>query len=312
MSRVGYRMVKALAYGIAITPFPLLYIQSDLYAFLLYHLLRYRRKVVRANLLRSFPDKSIPEIRKIEKKFYKNFCDTALELCKLLKMTREDLEKRVRFTNPELIRGLYDKGKSLFYALPHSGNWEWFGKLMHTLSDHKCVAIYKRIQNACFEDFMLRLRTSGKEADDQMVESSQVFRTLVKRRNLKNAALIVADQSPRGIDTDYWIDFLNQDTCWFTGMEKMARKLDYAVVFVGMKRTGRGYYEVTFEEICRNPDQQPENGIIEQYARSLEHFIKTNPDNWLWSHRRWKHKRKFDLETNNIKSNKRVCEEAMA
>ncbi len=311
MNRLGCCIVKALAYGVAITPFSLLYIQSDMYAFLLYHVVRYRRKVVCTNLLHSFPNKSIGEIREIERKFYRDFCDCALEMCKLLRMSREDLEKRVKFTNPEQIRSLFDEGKSLFYALPHSGNWEWFGKLMHTLSRHKCVAVYKRIQNACFEDFVLRLRVFGKEDDDEMVESSQVFQTLVKRRNLKNAALLVADQSPRGVSSDYWNDFMNQDTCWFMGMEKMARKLGYAVVFVGMKRTGRGRYEVTFEEICRNPDELPENSIVEQYARCLERFIHANPDNWLWSHRRWKHDRKFGTGTENSESIKRLREEKM-
>lgn len=290
----------------------MLYVVADVHAFLLFHLVRYRRKVVHLNMRRAFPDKSKREIRCMEKRFYRNFCDSAFEMCKLLKMDVEDIQKRVKFTNPERIRALYEEGRSLFYALPHSGNWEWFGKLMHRLSEHKCVAVYKRIQNEYFEDFMYRMRTSGKQEDDQMVESGAAFRTLLKRSDMRNAVLIVADQSPRGLATDYWTDFLNQDTCWFTGTEKMSRMLDYSVVFVAMRRVGRGYYEVTFEDICVDPGEVAENGITERYVRCLERFIRANPDNWLWSHRRWKHTRKSEEKTDQAIQAKRTHEEVTA
>ena len=102
---------------------------------------------------------------------------------------------------------------------------------------------------------------------------------------------MIADQSPRGVESDYWTEFLHQDTCWFTGMERMAKKLDYAVVFVAMKRRGRGLYEVTYELITDAPKSMADGQIMEQYVRCVERFIQENPDNWLWSHRRWKHQR---------------------
>ena len=291
MKKIGFYIVKIWAYGVAITPFALLYLRSDIIFFLVYHVARYRRKVVRTNLLNSFPEKSQQEIKSIEKHFYHNLCDLALEICKLLVMKPYDLKRHIAFTNPEMIADLYEKQKNVFIAFPHSGNWEWFGKIQHVLSSHKVSAIYKEIKNAEFDKFMLHLRTSFNLEREQMIEANSAMRVLLGRRDILNSILIVADQSPRGTEKDYWTEFLHQDTCWFTGLERMAKMLDYAVVFAEMRRTKRGYYEVTFKKICDNPNETEKGFIMEQYVRMLERFIYDNPDNWLWSHRRWKHSR---------------------
>lgn len=292
MKKVGFWLVKGIAFMISLTPFPLLYLRSDCYYLFLYHLLRYRRKVVRENLVGSFPEKSSKEIKRIEKHFYRNLCDLAVEICKMMTMKPETLVQHVHFTNPELVQDLYKKGRSYFAAIPHSGNWEWYGKLMHTVSDHKASAIYKKLSNPDFDALICRLRTNFNLDQEQMIESQQALRTLVRRKDLVNAILIVADQSPRGVESDYWTEFLHRDTCWFYGLERMAKLLDYAVVFVEMKRVRRGYYEVRFELICEDPKNMEEGAIMEQYVRHIERFINQQPDNWLWSHRRWKHFRK--------------------
>ena len=292
MKKIGFYIVKLWAYGVAIMPFGLLYVRSDIFFFLVYHVAHYRRKVVRANLLNSFPEKSEKEIKSIEKQFYHNLCDLAVEICKLLVMKPEELKQHISFTNPEMISELYENKKSLFVALAHSGNWEWFGKIMHTLSPHKCSAIYKRVKNDDFEKLMLQIRTSYNLECEQMIEANVALKTLVARRELTNSIAIVADQSPHGTEKDYWTEFLHQDTCWFTGLERMAKMLDYAVVFAEIRRTKRGYYEVTFRKICDNPKETENGFIMEQYVRLLERFICENPDNWLWSHRRWKHSRR--------------------
>lgn len=291
MKRIGFWVVKAMAWMIAITPFGLLYLKSDIDAFLLYHVVRYRRKVVRDNLVKSFPEKTLPEIKRIEKRFYRNFCDLTVEICKILRLKPEEMLRHVTFTNPELIQSLYDKGRSVFTAIPHSGNWEWYGKLMHTASRHKVAAIYKKMKNPYFDCFMKQLRTNYNLDQEEMIEASTALKALVRRKDLANAVLIVADQSPRGVNSDYWTDFLHRDTCWFYGLEKMARLLDYAVVFVNMNRVGRGRYSISFDLICEDPKTMEEGAIMEQYVRHVERFIEQNPDNWLWSHRRWKHTR---------------------
>lgn len=291
MKRIGFWFAKAFAYLIAITPFSLLYLRSDFYYFLVYHLVGYRKKVVRDNLAKSFPEKSKEEIKQIEKQFYHNLCDVFVETCKLLRVKSEELSQHVTFTNPELLQDLYERRKNVFTALPHSGNWEWYGKLMHLASAHKATAIYKKLSNPYFDAFMLKLRKNYDLDQEDMLESSVALRALVRRKDLMNSVLILADQSPRGLESDYWAEFLHRDTCWFFGLERMAKLLDYAVVFVEMVRTGRGRYQVTFKMITDDPKSTPEGFIMEQYVRHIERFIQNNPDNWLWSHRRWKRSR---------------------
>jgi len=289
VGRLGLFLVKVAAYLVAFTPYGLLYLQSYIYYLLLYHVFRYRRKVVRQNLLRSFPDKDAKEIKNIERRFYLNLCDQFVEAPKTLRMKPNGYRSRIAYTNPELVERLYEQGKNVFYAIPHSGNWEWFGKTIPLLTQHKGLAIYKKVKNPVFEQFMLYLRTH--DSTLEMMESNTVFRRLTQLRDSKNAVLIMADQTSPGLATDFWTEFLHQDTCWFTGIERIAKKLDYSIVFVDMVRKGRGRYEVSFELIVDNPKDLKDGEIMERYVRRVEQFIENNPDNWLWSHRRWKHTR---------------------
>ena len=207
----------------------------------------------------------------------------------MLNMKPDGYKYRINYTNPELLTQLCEQHKNVFYAIPHSGNWEWFGKMTGDLTAHNCLAVYKKVQNPVFEQLMLYLRT--KDVTLEMVESNSALRRLTQLRDNCNAVLMVADQTPHGLASDHWTEFLHQDTCWFTGLERIAKMLDYAVVFVAMKRTGRGRYEVTFELIADQPKETEKGYIIEQYVRCVERFIQEQPDNWLWSHRRWKHQR---------------------
>ena len=156
-------------------------------------------------------------------------------------------------------------------------------------TQHKGLAVYKRVQNPVFEQLMLYLRTKG--CDLEMVESNSVLRRLAQLRDNQTAVLMMADQTSHGLASDYWTEFLHQDTCWFTGIERIAKKLDYAIVFVDMRRQGRGRYEVSFELLIDRPKETKDGEIMERYVRCVERFIEANPDNWLWSHRRWIHQR---------------------
>ena len=289
MAKLGFHIVKLWMQFLSIHPYWLLYVKSDIYCFLVYHVFHYRRKVVRQNLERSFPDKDATTIKSIEKHFYRNLCDQFVEAPKMLRMGPNGYKQRIKYTNPELVAQLYDQHKNVFYAIPHSGNWEWFGKMMSDLTQHNCLAIYKKVQNAVFEQLMLYMRT--KDCALEMVESNSALRRLAQLRAQQNAVLMMADQTPHGLESDYWTTFLHQDTCWFTGLERIAKMLDYAVVFVDMKRQGRGRSEVTFELVTDDPKSEAKGNVMERYVRCVERFINENPDNWLWSHRRWKHQR---------------------
>lgn len=297
MRKVGFWLVKCIAYVNSITPFSLLYLKSDLYFALLYHIVRYRRKVVRDNLAHSFPERSQKELKSIEKQFYHHLVDLVAEMCKMLRLTPEQISKRVTLTNPEMVQELYGKGRGVLLSLPHSGNWEWLWKLQGTVSSHTPYAIYKKMENPYFDQFVLDLRTSHLESKEALVSSKNVRSMMDRWRKEPSTVLMLADQSPRGVETDYWTEFLHRDTCWYPGLEILARNLDYAVVYVEMDRVSRGHYAVTFKMICEDPKTSPEGLILEQYVRHLERFVECHPDNWLWSHRRWKHTRKQPLES---------------
>ena len=289
MKKIGFYLVKWWVDFQSILPYWLLYLKSDVYCFLTYHVVRYRRKVVRKNLLQSFPDKDAKEIKAIEKRFYHNLCDLVVEAPKMMRMGSEGYRNRITFVNTELIAELEAKQKNIFFAIPHSGNWEWFGKMIPELSHNQGLAIYKMVKNPVFERLMLYMRT--KNCNVEMVESNSVLRRLTQLRDSRTAVLMMADQTSHGLATDYWTEFLHQDTCWFTGIERIAKKLDYAIIFVSMVRKGRGRYEVSFDLVTDDPMALPNGEVMDRYVRHVEQFIEANPDNWLWSHRRWKHER---------------------
>lgn len=267
------------------------YLGSDFCCFVLYHLARYRRKVVRDNLVQSFPEKTPQEIKQIEKQFYHNFCDLIVETLKLRRMKTAEVLQHVKVNNPEVLEELAQKGRSVFLATQHSSNWEWLWQIQHTVSTHRHFAIYKKLENQYFDRKVFEIRTGFADGQEVMIEDRALKDTLGRIAGTTNAVLILGDQSPRGVETDYWTDFLHRDTCWFTGMERLAKKFDYAVVYTEMNRTSRGKYEVTFKLICEDPQAVADGFVLEQYVRHVERFIQNNPDNWLWSHRRWKHSR---------------------
>ena len=269
----------------------MLYLGADIGCFILYHLARYRRKVVRDNLVKSFPEKAPKEIKTIEKRFYHNFCDLFLETLKLRRKKTDWVLEHITVANPEMLEELSQKGRSVFLATQHSSNWEWFLNIQHTLSSHRHFAVYKKLESHYFDNLVFRLRTNFTDDKNVMIEDRQMKSALEHLADSTNAVLVLGDQSPRGAETDYWTDFLHRDTCWYTGLEKLAKKYNYAVVYVEMARERRGHYKITFHKICEDPQAMAEGEILEQYVRHVERFIKTYPDNWLWSHRRWKHTR---------------------
>ena len=275
---------------LAFLPLQVLYLFSDIARFFLFYVVRYRREVVRQNLQNSFPEKDLKEIKLIEKRFYRNFVDVFVEIFKAMNISEDYITKRVQFKNPELLENYFNQGKSVFVATSHSGNWEWIGNQTGLQSKHNYLCVYKRLSDPYFEEFTKKHRE--RFGHFKMIEMNQVFRTLARLKHQNNSVFMVADQSPRGVESDYWTIFLNQETAFFRGMAKMAKALDYAVVYTENHRIKRGHYEVVLREITSDSKSISEDEIIGRYARCLETFIRQCPDNWLWSHKRWKHKRK--------------------
>ncbi|MBO5679733.1 MAG: hypothetical protein J6S11_07235 [Bacteroidaceae bacterium] len=280
--------------AIAIWPLRVLYVLSGLIYPLVYYIVGYRREVVRKNLESSFPEKSEKEIREIEKRFYRHFCDYVLETVKLLHISDEEMRRRMRFTNPEYIEQLRSDGRPIFLYLGHQANWEYIISItMWTSPEFTAGQIYHPLSNKVMDKLIYRLRSRFNTVGIPQKQALRAIITMV--RDGKHPLLgFIADQRPPRRPEPEWMTFLNQDTPIITGGEAMGRKLNAHFVYGSMKCVRRGYYELTFQPIV--PVEGEEYGYSKQYMRMLEQDIKEQPHLYLWTHKRWKWKRETHPE----------------
>lgn len=239
------------------------------------------------NLKNSFPEKSASEIHLIYKEYYRYLCDLVFETLKTLKMTEKQAKERCLFHNPEWLDTLYQQQKSILIVMGHYGNWEWAGPGFSLNTKYQLVVIYLPLTNPYFEKMMTRMRT---KFGTKITPAVNTLREMVANRKQVTATALIADQTAWA-DQAYWTTFLNQDTAVFTGPEKLAKKFDYPVVYMNVKRMRRGYYEITPELLFEHPKETSEGEISERFTNRLEQEIRLMPATWLWSHRRWKYSR---------------------
>lgn len=290
MSTIGFYLALPFLYLISILPFPLFYLVSDGIYVLLYRIIGYRKKVVYENLKNSFPEKTHEELKKIEKQFYHYLVDLFLETLKTLTISKEEAIKRCKL-NPQAIAlfdELYAQKQSCILVMGHFGNWEWAGNTFSLINKQQLYVIYHPLTNKHFDKLMYDMRT---RFGSKLYAMKDTMRGMISNRNEINATAFIADQTPAP-ENAYWTTFLNQDTPVFWGTEKIAQKLNYPVVYVTINKVKRGYYEVNAEILVNEPKNTKEGEISELHTRQLEKDIKAQPEIWLWSHRRWKHKRK--------------------
>lgn len=279
-----FLILKPLSYF----PLGLLYFYSAIVGFLTYYLVRYRRSVVRANLNTAFPDKSDAEITKIEKDFYKRFVDFIFESIKAVSISEKTLLKRTAIKNPEFVQDLFDKGKNVIVTCGHINNWEFYALSLPKQVPYKTFSVYQPLKNKFYDRILYKSRSRN---GMRLIETKQLVPFFKEEINEKRMVVIVNDQSPSNGQKAHWNTFLNQETGWNMGPEKLAKKFDYAVIFGHARRVKRGYYEVEFAPIAEDPNSLPDGEIINAYSKILEELIQASPESWLWSHKRWKHKR---------------------
>jgi len=284
-----YYLTLPFIYLVSVLPFPILYFFSDGMYILIYYVLRYRRKVVRENLVNSFPEKSQKEIGEIERKFYKYFCDLFLETFKTLTISKDNMVKHCRF-EPET-QAIFDQlaaeNQSFMVVMGHFGNWEWGGNTFSICCKHQLYVIYHPLSNKYFNGLIYRMRT---RFGTKLIPMKDTLRDMLKNRNTLTATAFIADQSPLP-ENAYWMEFLNQDTPVFLGIEKISLKIRFPIVYITIRRVKRGYYLVFAERIELPLNLQKSGTTTEIHTRRLEADIRSQPENWLWTHRRWKHKR---------------------
>jgi KDO2-lipid IV(A) lauroyltransferase len=289
MGTIGYYIFYGLNWMMTLLPLRIIYVFSDIMFLFLYYFPGYRRRIVETNLRNSFPGKSDEELRVIARKYYRHLCDLIIETLKLTHIGKDEQMKRMRLTNPEVLEKLYDEGRDVVVVLGHYCNWEWLN-ILPLYTRLRNVPIYKPLQNKHFDRFMLNLRLTN---DCDPTPMANVVRELIRNRKIKRRALygFMTDQTPPRGEIKYWTRFLDQDTPVYLGAEKIAIKYDMAIVFFNIQKIKRGYYTFTAETLFDHTAGLPEDQITEAHVRRLEEIIREKPEYWLWSHRRWKHKR---------------------
>ena len=288
MTAVVYYLSLPFLYLVSLLPFWWLYRVSDFLFVVVYYIIGYRKKVVNTNLKNSFPEKTEEEINSIQRKFYAYFCDLIVESLKTLTISPKTLKKRISFANTDVFKKYYDQQQSIIIAMGHWGNWELAGARFAIEPLHKLYVIYHPLHNKYFDQLVYKMRT---RLGNGLYAMKDTLRGMIRNRKNVTATAFIADQTPSARDA-FWMKFLNQDTPIFTGTGRIANKMKYPVVYVSVKRVQRGYYEIVLEDLVPKPeDMQPEQ-IVEMFTKKLEEDIRKMPEIWLWSHRRWKHKRK--------------------
>ena len=285
-----YYIFTASAWMISRLPFRLIYGLSDGLYLVLFYVAKYRISTVYTNLHNSFPEKSKEDIREIARQYYRNLADIILEVIKWRTIKPAVLLSRFSFENYDLFKKAFSQNKSIIVTIGHCGNWEWMGTTLGLITDEKGFAVVKPLSYKRFNGYMEKLR--NRLTKDSIIPYKDTFRTLIRNKHkMLTFNVFAADQTPAGGEISYWTNFLNQNTPFFEGIEKIAKALDFTVLFIDIQRRGRGKYTGVISLITDDPKSMKENEIMEKYVKALENAILNRPDNWLWSHRRWKHLR---------------------
>ncbi len=273
-------------YLISLLPMPVLYVLSSLTYAVLYHIVRYRRLVVRENLKNSFDTLSNLELREIERGFYAHFCDIMVEAMKCLTISKSHINKRFKVKNIELIQKYYDQNKSIILYTAHQGNWEWVS-FLPLFVPYKFTAFYQPLSNRYFDELMKLIR---ERFGTICIESNKGYRSIIEfeKKEILTLNCIIGDQSPKEESPKFWVQFLNQETAFLTGAEKIAKRNNQVLVFPSFRKLKRGYYELEFQKIEERPETRDNFDMVNTYAQLLEKAIRRAPKLWLWSHRRWK------------------------
>lgn len=270
---------------IGILPFRILYLFSDFARFFLHRIIGYRKKVIVQNLERCFPEKSKKEIDRLVSKSYKNLTDVMVEGFKGFTMSRKQMVKRHRIINPEILETYQGPAKSFITTPCHYGNWEWGAMAPSLQLDYQIIALYTPLSNPYLDRFVRKNRSRTGTLLASTRETSKIFDAFSDKRSV---FIMAADQSPSKPEKAIWVDFLGQKTAFLNGPEKYARSKNIPVLFVDIQRVKRGFYTLELSFTSKNPKETEPGEITALYAKKLEEVIRKKPENWLWSHRRWK------------------------
>lgn len=290
MQFLAYLVIYPILFFISILPFRALYFLSDIIYVIIYRIVGYRKKTVRLNLALTLPHLSFRERKKIEKKFYHHFCDSFLEMIKTMTISEKELKKRYVFDNIELVSEWEKKGKSIVLICAHYGSYEWLLIMNKYFTTHTGFGVYKKINNPYFDRLVRKIR--GK-FDAELIDTKETIPVMKEnqRKGILGYYGFISDQSPKIYRVPYWGKFFGMEVPVHTGAEMLAKKLDMNVMFVKGAKIRRGYYKATFIPYNETPKDVPNFEITDRFLRLLEQQIIEEPAYYLWTHKRFKHRR---------------------
>jgi len=282
----GYYLALFFGRLLSLLPFGLLYQLSNFIAWLLSSILHYRREVINGNLERSFPEKSAQDISRIRKGFYRNFSDIIVESFKSLSLKEKTMRKRFVLRNPEVFQNLYEQKKGLIMVMGHHTNFEWTAMSIPLVVPQNCYAVYHPLKNPRFNKLIVKIR---EQFGLKLFKMADTYPFMLGNPDPAPLYVFMADQSPHRGKIKYRTQFLNQDTPVHLGVENLSRKCDLAVVFINIHRVKRGYYEIEAQLLFEDTKEEPPYRVTDTHVNALEKLIESDPNNWLWSHKRWKY-----------------------
>lgn len=280
-----YYIVFFLLYLISLLPLRLLYLLSDSCYFILFRLVRYRKEIVLQNLKFAYPDQSREFIHTTIQEFYHSFCDQWVETLKLLSMPLSEVQKRMK-GNWDIFEQAVQKGNGkVVVLLGHQFNWEW-GNLATPLNfSGRYAGIYLPLKSTTIDRLLLYIR---KRSGALLIPANDLRSGFRELENKNHILAFIADQSPANLKVADWHLFMNRPAPFLNGPEKVARLQQAAIVWVGLRKIRRGYYQLQATLFCSNAKELAPGAITKSYVSFLENELKNSPPNWMWTHRRWK------------------------
>jgi Kdo2-lipid IVA lauroyltransferase/acyltransferase len=282
---ISYIFTRLFIESFRLVPFWMLYGISDLSWFILFKIIGYRKNVIYENLEKAFPEKSKTEVQKIANKFYRNFTDILLEGFKGMTMGEKSMLKRFKLKNPAFLDKYYQEGKSVLSLAAHYGNWEWAGSLSLHMN-HKAVAVYKAVKNQRLNNYIRECR--GRWGMKQI--SIEKTRTIFNNIDKPKFIILIADQNNPILEKSIWVNFMGIETPCIHGPEAYSNIFNYPAIYLDFQRVSRGFYTAELSLLSENPKSLEKSEITKKYMSKLEEIIRNKPEDWLWTHKRWKHK----------------------
>ncbi|MEZ5045973.1 MAG: lipid A biosynthesis acyltransferase [Chitinophagaceae bacterium] len=289
-----YQIIYGVLFIFSLLPFGVLYKIADFLYFLIYKVAKYRVQIVKTNMQQAFPDYSEKEIKKIMTAYYHNLCDSIVETIKLMTITQADLDKRIT-VNWDIFDEMSKQNRNGQGFLSHQFNWEWGTVVCNWHSPRRFNGLYMPISNKAIDKLFLKIRS---RSGTRLIPVQDMQKRTQEIQSKETLWGFIADQNPSSARRASWHLFMNKETAFFKAPELLARRYNNIVYFGEIIKLKRGYYEIKLKLAFDNPQSTKDGEITETYVRFLEDSIKRQPENWVWSHRRWKHSYPFENKEN--------------